>query len=138
MQDDKVLTMFFERSKGPITREVTRVKVIAVEFKPLPQAINMHIISQFLFVIRISWALEQAASRFGNLRDIFLLTAEGHTESDLENSLRSMAFQTRMTNSLKDDRDVYAAKRREFLKDEDGEIPATKLVTAVDFWNRFS
>ncbi|KAE9376071.1 hypothetical protein N431DRAFT_464128 [Stipitochalara longipes BDJ] len=138
MQDEKVLSMFFERSKGPITSEVTRVKAIAVGMHPQARVISLHVISQFLFVMGIYSAMVHAASRFGNLGEIILLTTGGLFQPDFENRLRSNSFRTRMEKSYTDDQDPYALKRREFLKDEDGNIPTTKLMTVVDFWNRFS
>ncbi|PMD45685.1 hypothetical protein L207DRAFT_508491 [Hyaloscypha variabilis F] len=138
MQNDQVLSMFFERSNRSISSEVTRIKAIAVGLRPLPQAAAMHVVSHFLFVVGLSYALAHAASRFGNLREITLLTNGGQTGPGLENSLSSVLFREKMEKAYKDERDPYAQNRREFLKDEDGSMPIIKFMTEVDFWNHFS
>jgi hypothetical protein len=137
MQNEKVLSMFFERSKGAITKEVTMVKVIAIDLPPLAQVASTHVVNHFLFIMSISSTMIRAAARFGNLREIVLLTTRSQNMPDLENSLCSESFQVNMRSSYSPSPDPYALKRRELLKDEDGSIPKTTLMTAVDFWNRF-
>jgi hypothetical protein len=136
MQNEKVLSMFFERSKGAITKEVTMVKVIAIGLPPLSQVALTHIVNH-LFIMSISSAMIDAAARFGNLREIILLSTRSQNMPDLENSVCSESFQAKMRSFYSSFPDPYALKRRELLKDEDGSIPKTKLMTAVDFWNGF-
>jgi hypothetical protein len=136
MQNEKVLSMFFERGKGSITSEVTMVKVLAISLPFVETTASLHVISRLLFVMAIHTGVINAATRFGNLREILLLTTEPR-RSDFENALLSDEYLTKMRMSYSGLQDPYALKRREFLKDEDGSIPTTTLMTAVDFWNRF-
>ena len=139
MENDKVLDRFFSGSKGPITSEVTLVEVIAVDTSrptrnvPYPP----DIISRFLSVMSVAIALINAAARFGNLREIILLIEGSQDELDVQNIISSEDVQGRLRKLYSELRDQYAEKRREFVKDGDGSIPAITLTTAVDFWNRF-
>jgi hypothetical protein len=137
MQNEKVLSMFFERSKGAITKEVTMVKVLAIDLPPLSQVASTHVVNHLLFIMSISSAMIDAAARFGNLREIVLLSTQSQNMPDLENSVCSESFQAKMRSFYSSIPDPYALKRRELLKDEDGSIPKTKTMTVVDFWKGF-
>jgi hypothetical protein len=139
MQNDNILNDFFERSKGSITSEVTTVKFIAIDlirldFGPEPDCV----ISLFLSMMAVTSALATAVTRFGNLQEIVLL--KPCSEWDLQNSFSCACdiYKEDVRRNYSDDEDLYARKRREFLRDDEGNIPITTTTTVEDFWNRFS
>jgi 2EXR family len=137
LHDDRTLHMFFERGELPLTSEVTKVKVIAVGIPSLEQVAKAHVVSGLILIMALSNALIKAASRFGNLREIVLWTTGPNAIRGFEESNFQHRIREKMRSSYSELQDPYARQRRHFLKDEDGSIPATTLMTSVDFWNRF-
>lgn len=132
LQNEKVLSMFFERSKGSITSEVTMVKTIAIDLPFLEEAGRVHIVNNLLFLMSLSDGILKATARFGNLREIVLLKYVPQFPQLLDGT-----FRVKMRRYYSEFQDPYTLKRRGFLKDEDGSIPEITSMTAVDFWNRF-
>jgi hypothetical protein len=132
LQNEKVLSMFFERSKGSITSEVTMVRTIGIALPFLEQAQRMHIVDDLLFLMSVSDGMLKATARFGNLREIVLVKSVPRFSELLDK-----AFISKMRNNYSVFQDPYTLKRREFLKDEDGSIPEITSMSAVEFWNRF-
>ncbi len=124
--------MFFERSEGPITSEVTMIKTIAIDLPFLEEAGRLHIVNNLLFLMSLSDGMLKATARFGNLREILLLKYVPQFPQLLDG-----AFKAKMRRYYSEFQDPYTLKRREFLDDEDGSIPEITSMTAVDFWNRF-
>jgi len=136
MQNENVLNNFFERSKGPITSEVTTVKLIAIDLVRLDFRPETHnVISLFLSMMAVTSALATAVTRFGNLEEIVLL--KPRSEWDLQDSFSCDTYKENLRRNYSDDEDRYARRRREFLKDEEGKIPITTIATVENFWNRF-
>jgi len=135
LDNEKVLSMFFERSNGSITSEVTMVKTIAVDLPFLEESGRMHIVNNLLFLMSVSDRLLKATARFGNLQEIVLLKSPDSLPQFSQ--LLDGAFKAKMRLSYSEFQDEYTLKRREFLKDEDGSIPKITFMTIVDFWNRF-
>lgn len=134
MQSTRVLDMFFQGTDQEITEEVTNVKVVALMMPSLSPEARMNVISTFLHRSVIIYALAKAAARFGNLQKVILLPS--NPEEALEPDFHDR-IQAKMRSNYGENRDPYAVSRREFLKDEDGRIPITEVMSAVDFWNRF-
>jgi hypothetical protein len=135
LDNEKVLSMFFERSNGSITSEVTMVKTIAIDLPFLEESGRMHIVNNLLFLMSVSDRLLKATARFGNLREIVLLKSPDSLPQFSQ--LLDGAFKAKMRLNYSEFQDEYTLKRREFLKDEDGSIPKITFMTIVDFWNRF-
>lgn len=137
MQNENILNNFFERSKGSITSEVTTVKVIAIDLIRLDFRPETHnVISLFFSMMAVTGALATAVTRFGNLQEIVLL--KPRSEWDLQDSFSCDTYKENLRRNYSDDEDLYARRRREFLKDNEGNIPITTITTVEDFWNRFS
>jgi hypothetical protein len=136
MQNENILNNFFERNKGPITSEITMVKVIAIDLVRLDFRPESHnVISLFLSMMSVTSALATAVARFGNLQEIVLL--KPRSEWDLQDSFSCDTYKENLRRNYSDDEDLYARTRREFLKDDEGNIPITTIATVEDFWNRF-
>jgi hypothetical protein len=130
---EKVSSLFFERSEGSITSEVTRVKVIAIG---VPPTFPNHVVSKLLSFMRMAFRLMDATTRFGNLQEIILMSPGSQTDPDLESYLCSEKFQTKLRICSRNN-DSYVLKRREFLDYEARSTPIISHLTAVDFWKRF-